>query len=59
MRLRLDLDEALGEALLEESRKESRYLGQQIEVILREKLGIPVPSQEKSRRELAAKGGNQ
>jgi hypothetical protein len=50
MRLRLDLDDILAEALSQEARKSLRYPDQQVEAILREVLGIPVPSPQESRR---------
>jgi hypothetical protein len=50
MRLRLDLDETLAEALSQEARKSLRYPDQQVEAILREVLGIPVPSPQESQR---------
>jgi hypothetical protein len=44
MRLRLDLDDTLAEALLQHARKALRYPDQQVEAILREALGVPVIS---------------
>jgi hypothetical protein len=43
MRLKLDLDNTLAEALLQDARKSLRYPDQQVEAILREALGVPVP----------------
>jgi hypothetical protein len=51
MRLRIDLDDVLAEALLKDARKDLRYPDQQIEAILREKLGIPVTSPPENQRE--------
>lgn len=47
----LHLDDTLGEALMQAARKELRYPDQQIEVILRRELGIPVPPLEDTKPE--------
>jgi hypothetical protein len=43
MKLRLELDELLGSALLEQAIAERRPISMQAEVALRRALGLPVP----------------
>jgi hypothetical protein len=48
MRLKIDLDEELSEALVQAADRELRYPHQQAEAFLRQALGLPSPIPEKA-----------
>jgi hypothetical protein len=53
MRIRLDLDPQLADALIEAAEREVRHPHQQAEAILREKLGVPAHTADHTEHEEA------